>query len=357
MADFSARFATGAEQQDWDSLVTANPGGGNMLQSMAFAEVKSHHGWRPRFVVIDGAGSTSHVLVLEKRVPIVGALWYLIKGPAVTQPEHVPAAARAVADLARREKHPVFAIKVEPDLVDGPELRETFRSAGLVKTFNLQPNDSTAVLDTTPEPNQLLRNLHSRGRNAVRRALREGVEVQRMEPTEDTFRAMYSLMSHVEDRSAARMRSFEYYSRFWQNFVDAGQGRFYFVHEDGEPSVGAFVINYGSKGTYKDGGSRPGRTQYGDSHLVQWTAINDLKDEHGIVEYDFCGTPPSDRLKDTTHPHHGLGLFKTSFTKTVTDYAGCYDLVVSGWKYRVWNTIAERAARQIHWRRTHQPFY
>lgn len=357
MTDFSARFATGAEQRDWDSLVMANPGGGNMLQSMAFAEVKSHHGWRPRFVVLDGAGSTSHVLVLEKRVPVVGALWYLIKGPAVAQPEHVPAAARAVAELARREKHPVFAIKVEPDLVDGPELREAFRSAGLVKTFNLQPNDSTAVLDTTPEPNQLLRNLHSRGRNAVRRALREGVEVQRMEPTEDTFRAMYSLMSHVEDRSAARMRSFEYYSRFWQNFVDAGQGRFYFVHEDGEPSVGAFVINYGSKGTYKDGGSRPGRTQYGDSHLVQWTAINDLKDEYGIVEYDFCGTPPSDRLKDTTHPHHGLGLFKTSFTKTVTDYAGCYDLVVSGWKYRMWNTIAERAARQIHWRRTHQPFY
>jgi serine/alanine adding enzyme len=262
-----------------------------------------------------------------------------------------------VADLARREGHRVFAIKVEPDLVDGPEVRELFRAAGLVKTFNLQPNDSTAILDTTPDSNQLLRNLHSRGRNAVRRAMREGVEVRRMEPTQETFRAMYSLMSHIEDRSAARMRSFEYYSRFWQNFVDAGQGRFYFVHEDGEPSVGAFVINYGSKGTYKDGGSRPGRTQYGDSHLVQWRAINDLKDEFGIVEYDFCGTPPSDRLKDTDHPHHGLGLFKTSFTKTVTDFVGCYDFVVSGWKYRVWNTIAERVARQVYWRRTHQPFY
>ncbi|MHA7210335.1 lipid II:glycine glycyltransferase FemX [Arthrobacter sp. MDT1-65] len=357
MVDFSARFATGTEQQDWDSLVTANPGGGNMLSSAAFAEVKSRHGWRPRFVVLEGPGYTTHNLVLEKKVPLIGALWYLIKGPAVTEAAHVPAAARAVADLARREGHRVFAIKVEPDLVDGPEVREALRSAGLVKTFNLQPNDSTAILDTTPEANQLLRNLHSRGRNAVRRAIREGVEVRRMEPTEETFRAMYSLMAHIEDRSAARMRSFEYYSRFWRNFVDAGQGRFYFVYEDGQPSVGAFVINYGTKGTYKDGGSRPGRTQYGDSHLVQWQAITDLKDEFGIVEYDFCGTPPSDQLKDKDHPHHGLGLFKTSFTKTVTDFAGCYDLVVSGWKYRVWNTIAERVARQVYWRRTHQPFY
>ena len=354
---FVARFATGDEQQRWDSLVVANPNGGNLLQSLSFADVKSRHGWRPRFLVLDGAGYTSHNLVLEKRVPGLGSLWYLIKGPAVTEPSHVAPAAQAVVELARREKHPVFAVKVEPDLVDGPEARKALLDAGLVKTFNLQPNDSTALLDTTPEANQLLRSLHSRGRNAVRRAIREGVEVQRMEPTEETFRAMYALMSHVEDRSSARMRSFEYYERFWQNFVDAGQGRFYFAHEDGEPSVGAFVIAYGSKGTYKDGGSRPGRKQYGDSHLVQWTAINDLKDEFGIVEYDFCGTPPGDRLKDTTHPHHGLGLFKTSFSKTVTDYVGCHDLVVSGWKYRVWNTIAERVVRQVHWRRTHQPFY
>lgn len=357
MADFTARFADPAEQREWDSLVTGNPGGGNLLQSMAFADVKSRHGWRPRLVVLDGPGHTSHNLVLEKKVPLLGALWYLIKGPAVGEVDHVAPATRAVAELARREGHRLFAIKVEPDLVDGPAARATLRAAGLVKTFNLQPNDSTALLDTTAEPNQLLRTLHSRGRNAVRRAIREGVEVQRMEPTEETFRAMYALMSHIEDRSAARMRSFEYYSRFWQNFVDAGQGRFYFVHEDGEPSVGAFVINYGSKGTYKDGGSKPGRRQYGDSHLVQWTAITELKEEFGIVEYDFCGTPPADQLKDKDHPHHGLGLFKTSFSKTVTDFVGCYDLVVSAWRYRVWNLVAERVVRQVYWRRTHQPFY
>lgn len=357
MGTFTARFATEEERQNWDSLVTANPNGGNLLQSAAFADVKSQHGWKPLFLVFESADYSTYNLVLEKKVPLLGSLWYLIKGPDVAAPEDVPGVLSAFRAFIRESKLPVFAVKIEPDIVDSPEVRSLFERAGLVKAFNLQPNDHTAILDTTPESNQLLRNLHSRGRNAVRRAEREGVTVQRMEPTEENLRVMYRLMAHIEDRSDARLRSFEYYRRFWTNFISRGQGRLYFVHEDGEPSVGAFVINYGRKGTYKDGGSKPRRSQYGDSHFLQWVAINDLKDEFGITEYDFCGTPPSDQLKDKNHQHHGLGLFKTSFTKTVTDFIGCYDMVLSPAKYRAWQKIGERVMRQVYWRRHHQPFY
>ena len=357
MVNVTVRFATDAERGNWDAHVISNPRGGNALQSASFADVKSHHGWAPLQLVIETGEYTSYSLVLEKSFPVLGKLWYLIKGPEVREAGDIPAVLDALRRFVTDAGLGVFAVKIEPELEASPETAELFRAAGLIKTFDLQPNDHTALLDTTPESNQLLRNLHSRGRNAVRRALREGVEVRRMEPTTENFRTMYRLMSHIEDRSAARLRSFEYYQRFWNNFCSAGQGRLYFVYEEGEPSVGAFVINYGTKGTYKDGGSRPGRSQYGDSHLIQWTAINDLKDEHGIVEYDFCGTPPTDRLKDPTHPHHGLGLFKTSFTKTVTDFTGCWDLVLSPWKYRLWTLAGERIARQIYWRRHTQPFY
>lgn len=357
MRTFTARFATTQEQADWDAHVTANPNGGNLLQSASFAEVKSHHGWKPLQVVFESSEYTTYNLILEKNIPVLGKLWYLIKGPDVADPTDVPAVLEACRDLIINGGHKVFAVKIEPDIEASDEVSELFTRAGLVKSFELQPNDHTAILDTSPEPNQLLRNLHSRGRNAVRRAIREGVEVHRVEPTEENLRIMYRLMSSVEDRSGVKLRSFAYYQRFWNNFAAAGQGRLYFVYEDGEPSVGAFVINYGRKGTYKDGGSTSGRSQYGDSHLVQWTAINDLKSEFEILEYDFCGTPPKDQLKDTSHRIHGLGLFKTSFTKTVTDFTGCWDQVVSTGRYRLWSVIGERVARQIYWRRHQQPFY
>lgn len=357
LREFTARFASAEEIADWDRHVTANPNGGNLLQSEAFAQVKGQYGWKPLHLVYETADYSSYNLVLEKSFPLLGKLWYMIKGPDVAGAEDVPGIAAANREFVSRAKLGVFAVKVEPDIVDSPEARAEFGRAGLVKTFNLQPNDSTALLDVTPDEKQLLRNLHSRGRNAVRRALREGVEVRNVEGTEENFRAMYALMTNtVEAKANVQVREYDYYRHFWTAFISRGQGRLLFVYEDGVPSVGAFVINYGRKGTYKDGGSLQRRKQYGDSHLVQWTAINQLK-ELGITEYDFCGTPPSDRLKDPSHPHHGLGLFKTSFSKTVTDFVGCYDQVLSPVRYKAWTLAGEKVFRQLYWRKHRQQFY
>lgn len=357
MAPFTARAATADEVARWDELVPANPLGGNVLQSGPFSRVKVRQGWQPIHLAVESPDYTSYVIAYQRSIPVLGALWYLIKGPDTARPEDVPPFVDAVVAHARRRPGRVFAVKIEPDFPDTEELRALFAGAGLVKTFNIQANDSTAILDLTPDENQLLRNLSSRGRNAVRRAIRDGVRAQPVEAGEDTYRTMYALMGQAQQgRLSAVPRPYEYYRGFWQEFVDAGMGRFYFVYEDGKPSVGAFVILYGRKATYKDGGSLPKRNQYGDSHLVQWEAILDMK-RLGAREYDFCGTPPADRLKDKDHPQYGLGMFKTSFTKTVTDFAGCYDAVVRPRTYRVWHAVGERVARQIHWRRHRQPFY
>jgi lipid II:glycine glycyltransferase (peptidoglycan interpeptide bridge formation enzyme) len=357
LREFTARFASAEEVANWDNHVTANPNGGNLLQSEAFAEVKQHFGWKPLHLVYETADYTSYNLVLEKSFPVLGKLWYLIKGPDVAAVEDIPGIAAANAEFVKRARLGVFAIKIEPDIILSEDAQQVIEGAGLVKTHNLQPNDSTALLDIAPEENQLLRNLHSRGRNAVRRAIREGVEVHNVEPTEENFRAMYALMTTtVEAKSQVRVREYEYYRQFWTNFINRGQGQLLFVYENGVPSVGAFVINYGRKGTYKDGGSLQKRSQYGDSHLVQWTAISQVK-ELGCTEYDFCGTPPSNKLKDTSNPFHGLGLFKTSFSKTVTDFVGCYDQVLSPLKYKAWMAAGERVARQLYTRRTGQQFY
>ncbi|WP_430297196.1 lipid II:glycine glycyltransferase FemX [Sinomonas sp. B1-1] len=367
---FTARFANDTEIENWDKHVTANPNGGNLLQSAAFAAVKRNFGWDVRHLVLEPRGShggeageheaqPSYNLVLEKSVPLLGRFWYLIKGPDVAAAEQVPAALAAVKEFVLRERLGVFAVKIEPDIVDSDSSRALLAGAGLVKVPNLQPNDSTAILDISTEPRLILKSLHSRGRNAVRRAEREGVEVVEAEPTLENYRTMHALMTgtlNSKSRTGVQVRSFDYYRQFWTEFTQRGQGRLYFVYENGRPSVGAFVINYGRKGTYKDGGSLQKRTQYGDSHLVQWTAINRVK-ELGCTEYDFCGTPPADRLKDTSHPFHGLGLFKTSFTKTVTDFVGCWDFVIDPLRYRAWTTAGERIARQLYTRRTGQQFY
>src|SRR6478609_11637812 len=113
LREFTARFATAEEIENWDKHVTANPNGGNMLQSAAYASVKNGTGWKVRFLVLEAPGNSSYNLVLEKSFPVLGRLWYLIKGPDVAAAAHLKAALEACAAFVRSRKLNVFTIKVE----------------------------------------------------------------------------------------------------------------------------------------------------------------------------------------------------------------------------------------------------
>ena len=357
LREFTARFATAEEIENWDKHVTANPNGGNMLQSAAYASVKNGSGWKVRFLVLENGGSASYNLVLEKSFPLLGRLWYLIKGPDLEAAADLKAALEACAAFVRGRKLNVFTIKIEPDIVDSEEAQAHLKVAGLAKAPNIQSNDSTALLDISGPEEAVFKAISSRARNAIRRAEREGCEVVRQEHGPETYRALYDLMADtVNAKGSMPLRSYEYYAAFWDEFCNRGQGNFFFTYEDGKPSVGAFVINYGAKATYKDGGSTQNRKQYGDSHLVQWAAIRRMQ-ELGCREYDFCGTPPASRIKDKSHNLYGMGMFKTSFTKTVTDFVGCHDFVLSPVKHKLWVRGAEKVFRRIETARTGQQFY
>jgi lipid II:glycine glycyltransferase (peptidoglycan interpeptide bridge formation enzyme) len=357
LREFTARFATAEEIENWDKHVTANPNGGNMLQSAAYASVKNGSGWKVRFLVLESQETASYNLVLEKKFPVLGRLWYLIKGPDLAAAEDLKAALEACAAFVRTRRLNVFTIKIEPDIIDSDQVRGQLAAAGLVKAPNIQSNDSTALLDISGPEEDVFKAISSRARNAIRRAEREGCKVVRREQGPETYRALYELMADtVKAKGSMPLRSYDYYAAFWDEFCNRGQGNFFFAYEDGKPSVGAFVISYGSKATYKDGGSTQNRKQYGDSHLVQWAAIRRMQ-ELGCTEYDFCGTPPSSRIKDKSHTLYGMGMFKTSFTKTVTDFVGCHDYVLAPFRHRLWVKGAERVFRRIETARTGQQFY
>ena len=109
------------EIENWDKHVTANPNGGNMLQSAAYASVKNGNGWKARFLVLEAGGRASYNLVLEKQFPVLGRLWYLIKGPDLAGVEDLKPVLEACAAFVRSRKLNVFTIKVEPDIIANPE--------------------------------------------------------------------------------------------------------------------------------------------------------------------------------------------------------------------------------------------
>lgn len=342
-------FASPTDIAEWDSRILANPDGGNVFQGDLFAEQKKLGGWTPRYIMAESTALT----VLEKSVFGLGKLWYIPKGPGVKTAVQLGDMLPALRKFALQNG--VFAVKAEPELHKTDSALLALKELGLVPVHPIQPNFSTVLIDISPELDEVMKNLNQKGRHAIRRAERDGVTVQRVEATTENCEAFYTLLAETAKGSFV-IRPYEYYRLFWQRYASARLGQLFFAYVDGKVVAGAFALVFGEKSTYKDGASVRERTVYGASHLLQWHVIEWAK-EQGSKLHDLCGAPPSDRIHDETHPHYGIGRFKTSFNKHVTDYVGTYDLVVKPQNYAVWKKFGERATKSLWWRKHHESWY
>lgn len=346
------RFATDTEIQDWDTKVAANPDGGNVFQGALFAEQKKLSGWTPRFIV---AGDVV-ITALERKVFGLGKFWYLPKGPGVAS---VVALGDILHDLHRfAAKDGVFAVKIESEIEKTDSALLALKELELVKVTPIQPNYSTVLIDLSPDLEVVLATLNQKGRHAIKRAERDGVTVERVDTTDENCRIFYDLLTQTAGNQGftSSIRPLDYYMKFWNRYSAAGQGQLFLAKFDGKIVAGAFALLLGKKSTYKDGASIRVDGAYGVTHLVQWNVITWAK-ENGATQHDLCGTPPSDLINDESHRWYGVGRFKTSFNKHVTDYIGAYDLAVKPRQYALWTKFGERATKSLWWRTHHESWY
>jgi len=343
----TTRYATPEEIANWDSLIIANPDGGNVFSSFEYSEVKKLTNYTPRFII---SGKLA-VTVLEKQTPPLGKLWYLPKGPNVTSSKELFDTLKALKPLAKKAN--VFVIRVETEL--DRVCQPTLERHGLQKAAAIIPNPSTITLDISSSLEDVLATLPQKGRHAIRRAERDGVTITSVKSTDKNCKIMYGLLSATAEGQFG-IRSYNYYKEYWQSFEKAGLGQLFFAHFEGKIVAGAYAMTFGAKSTYKDGASVRERTAYGASHLLQWKVIEWAK-SRGVTLHDFCGSPPSNEINNPDHPHHGVGMFKTAFNKQITDYIGCYDYVIEAPQYKIWTKIGERVYRKLYYKRTKDYYY
>jgi len=341
------RFATQQEISEWNKYIIANPDGGNVFASHEFAMQKETGGYKAHFVFIDDLAVT----ILEKNAPILGKLWYLPKGPGVNSVKELWPVLESLKPFAK--KHGIFAIRIESELKR--DQQPTLARHGLIKSRPIIPNPSTITLDISDNLETIMVNLPQKGRHAIKRAERDGVTTELVESTDKNCKIMFDLFAETAEGQFG-IRSYDYYRTFWQRFESAGYGQLFFAYYEKQVVAGAYAMVYGVKSTYKDGASIRKRDVYGASHLLQWRVIEWAK-SRGAKLHDFCGSPPSDEINNSNHKHYGIGLFKTAFSKTVTDYIGCYDLIINPAKYKIWTKFSEKVARRLHYYKHHDSYY
>lgn len=343
----TARYATAEEIANWDARIIANPNGGNIFSSFEYSQIKKLTDYTPLFAIVGEVAVT----ILEKKTFPLGRLWYLPKGPNTLTAEDTMSVLEALKPLA--EKRRAFVIRIESELEKNIE--SVLEGHGLLKAKPIIPNSSTITLDISAPLDDVLMALPQKGRHAIRRAERDGVTVELVDSTEENCQIMYKLLSETAEGQFG-IRSYNYYKHFWQSFEKAELGQLFFAYFEGEVVAGAYAMTLGTKSTYKDGASVRRRTAYGASHFLQWNVIEWAK-SRGVTLHDFCGSPPSSEINNPEHPHYGIGMFKTAFSKNVVDFIGCYDYLLSNFRYSIWKKIGERVHRHLYYKLTKDYYY
>lgn len=332
----------------WDEKLASNPDGGNVFQTAELGDIKHAVGWTPLQLTFGSVNA----LVIQWHVPLLGNFWYVPKGPGVTSVADLRAVLPKLREAAAA--HGVFVVKIEPEIHDAPDISSELASMGLVKVRAIQPNSSTVIVSLQDEADTLA-SFGQRARRGIRKAQQEGVTVKPVECTEESMQKMYDLL-HATSVGKFAVRPFSYYQKFWSLFSQSGRGQLFLAYYNGEAIAGAYVMMVGKKAAYKDGGSVREKVAQSAGYLLQWEIMRWLI-QKGATEYDLHGAPHSTQVENTADKQYGLGIFKTSFNKQITDYVGAFDLPLKPLAYKLWTRIGERVMLKLYYKKHHQSWY
>lgn len=294
-------------QKAWDQIVRTH--NGHPMQSWGWGSLKEQTGsWTAHHVVCEDAGSfVCAALVLVRKLPWpFKSICYSPRGPIVEDAVDLPRAADLIAQWCREHVHAV-SLKIDPG-VSGVTLNDGWKQGSTILIAN------TAVIDTVPDEDAILKSFHSKkARQYIRKAGRMGVEVRRA--SREDLPAILDLYHKTAEEDNFFIHDDHYYQVAFDAMDDVNQ---VFVAEC-EGRLLAFLWNVTTPAAAFElwgGVNEEGKTKRAN-YLLKWTAILEAK-QSGAVLYDLNGL-----LND------GISKFKMLFIEEPTQWIGTFDKPLS----------------------------
>ncbi len=342
--------------QTWDRALLALPNP-HILQSWAWGEIKSRHGWQATRLLFQEEGRpVAAASVLQRRLPrLPVSVLYVPKGPVLDW-TNAALAGHILGELEQltRRRRALF-VKIDPDVYypDGvpafsPRPACAPATAGLLGTrgWRLSGDQiqfrNTLLLDLACSEDELLAAMKQKTRYNVRLAERRGVTIQHCTTSElETF---YRLYAQTAQRDGFVIRPFDYYRDAWGTFLDLGWACLLLARVEGEMVAGLILFTLGPTAWYMYGASSDRYREVMPNYLLQWEAIRCAKDA-GCTLYDLWGAP--DNL-DESDPMWGVVRFKLGLGGQLARGLGAWDFPARPIGYRLY---AEVIPRYLDWLR------
>lgn len=299
MSDYLQPFATAAQPANrvdagdaaWDAFVAGRPQA-QILQTSAWAALKSRFGWESRRVIVhqDGAIRSGAIrsgasLLLRRAAALTVA--YVPRGPVVDWADDA-LVARTLSAVEEQARHSGAALlRLEPELPDSPLHRALLWDHGYRPSRQPVQPPSTVALALHGGEVAVLQRMKSKWRYNVRLAERKGVTVRSLERSE--LPLFTQLMGETGDRDGFALHSPAYYAAAF-DLLCPRWGAFLLAEAEGEALASIVVAACGPTAWYLWGASSSRERQRMPNHALQWAGMRWAM-ERGAQRYDFWGIP------------------------------------------------------------------
>ncbi len=349
----------------WDQLLLALPNP-HILQSWAWGQFKSRHGWSAIRLVFEEEGQVvAAASVLQRKLPrLPVSILYVSNGPNLDW-EDSARAHQVLAELeglARRCR--ALFVKIDPDIYFPEEstrpgadtaLSSSAPSGTLLSRPACAPQATrlltergwcpsdeqiqfrnTVLLDLRGSEEELLAAMKQKSRYNVRLAWRKGVTIRR--GTVNDLSSFYQLYSETAQRDGFLIRPIDYYLDAWGSFLERDMAHLLLAEVEGEATAGLILFSFGPTAWYMYGASSGRHRRLMPNNRLQWEAMRQAR-ATGCTLYDLWGAP--DRL-DESDPMWGVVRFKLGLGGRLAEGLGAWDYATHGTAYRFYTEIMPR---------------
>lgn len=311
---------------EFDAFVQSCPKG-HMMQSSAWGKVKNNWKWRG-IICRDENGTVKGVCaVLLRKLPMMPwSMMYAPRGPVCDLDDEATVTELLTAARDFGKANRAYAITVDTDaLASNEKYINLLKKLGFV--FKDNNSDYNTIqsryifrmdLEGCDEESAMML-IHSKARNCVRKAIKEGVEI--VEKGVESVDEFHKIMLITGERDNFATRGPDYFRRVMEAFGD--DARICFAYYNGEAIGCTLHVRCGDKVWWLYGASSNAHRELQPNYLLQWEAIKWTMSK-GCRWYDLRGGYP-----DENNPLHGIFMFKKKFCREYMEFMGEADLIIS----------------------------
>ncbi|WP_171189072.1 GNAT family N-acetyltransferase [Ruegeria sp. HKCCC2117] len=230
-----------------------------------------------------------------KRVPVLSSGIAWIAGGPMIQPVDHPypppdlqqAIFSALRDYAQKAGH-IMRLRLPTAIAHDPAALDPIADAAGFQPTDRSPRQRTVIIDCAQDEDTLMQNLHGKWRNALRKALKSGLELDIAPISEaaERFQTLYQEVQSTKGFQTDIPPEF-YYTLTGQDFSHD----VLFARQDGVDIAGMTIGQAGRRAVYIFGATTQAGRRPNAGHFLMWHSILRCRDQ-GLRWYDLNGLDP-----------------------------------------------------------------